>query len=104
VLVGTDDEIYGYVNEGTKPHTIWAKNARTLAFPSAYTPKTRPGHMTAGSGGASGPTVFAAEVHHPGTEARNFDKAIQKEWKPKFKRLMEQAMKTGATASGHGME
>ena len=30
VLVGTDDKIYGYVNEGTKPHPIFPVRAKAL--------------------------------------------------------------------------
>ena len=100
VLVGTDDEIYGYVNYGTKPHDIIAKG-KALAFPSGYTAKTQPGRMTSGSGGSFGETIFSPYVRHPGTAARNFDKTIQKEWVSKFKTRMEQAMRDAAKASDH---
>ena len=47
---------YGrFVHDGTKPHIIRAKTGGVLAFP-----------------GAGGVTVFAREVHHPGTRARPF--------------------------------
>lgn len=102
VLVGTDDEIYGYVDKGTKPHIIAPKKpGGVLAFPSGYTAKTRPNVASSSNGGSGGDTVFAAYVLHPGTEARNFDKVIQKDWEKKFKRRMEQAMSEAASASGH---
>jgi hypothetical protein len=104
VLVDTDDEIYKYVNEGTKAHDIIAKNAPTLAFPSLFTPKSQPGRQTSGAGSSGGPTVFTPYVHHPGTKARGFDKVIMKTFTPKFKRRMEQAMNDAAQASGHEME
>ena len=102
IMVATDDEIYGYVNNGTRPHPIFPKNAKALAFPGVYSAKTTPGVIGSKPGGSSGPTVFAAYVQHPGTEARHFDKVIQKKWGPLFKRRMERAMKEAAIASGHG--
>ena len=32
VFVGTDDEIYGYVNNGTRPHPIFPVRAKVLRF------------------------------------------------------------------------
>ena len=55
IEVGTDDEIYGYVDKGTKPHIIrpkkfrrrgargrYIKTVKVLAFPSVSKPKTKP--------------------------------------------------------------
>lgn len=104
ILVDTDDEIYRYVNEGTRAHEIWAKKAPVLAFPSIFTPKSQPGRQASGSGGSGGETVFTPYVHHPGTKARRFDKTIMKTFTPKYKRRMEKAMTEAAKASGHSME
>lgn len=104
ILVDTDDEIYRYVNEGTKAHDILPKNANVLAFPSAFRPKSQPGRQTSGAGFKGGPTRFSMGVHHPGTKARRFDKVIMKRFNPKFKRRMELAMSDAAQASGHEME
>ena len=104
ILVGTDDEIYGYVNNGTRPHVILPKTPHgVLAFPSKHKAKTQPGKETAGAGGSSGPTVFAKGVLHPGTKARKFDRTIAKKWKPRFQKRMEAAMSRAAKVSGHGM-
>jgi len=112
VLVGTDDPIYRYVDEGTKPHPIFAgiytgkSKAKALSFQWAgkgsYTPKTKPGVIGSRAGGPSGPFVAVPYVMHPGTDAREFDITIQKAWEPRFKRLMEQALVVGAKGSGHG--
>lgn len=101
VLVGTDDEIYGYVNDGTKPHDIYPVNAKMLRFQSGYAAKTSPGVIGSGGGGASGSMVFSRHVRHPGTKARKFDEIIAKKWQPKFKREMEDAMKAAAKESEH---
>lgn len=52
---GSAAEYAVYVHEGTRPHVIRPRNKKVLAFP-----------------GASGGTVFAREVQHPGTVARPF--------------------------------
>lgn len=102
LLVGTDDVVYKYVDEGTKAHIIRAKNAPRLAFPSVYRAKTDPGKLDAHAGGPSGDTVFAVQVQHPGTEPRDFTKIIQEKWEPKFREAMQQAMVRAARESGHG--
>ena len=112
ILVGTDDEIYRYVDEGTKPHPIFAgiytgkSNKKALAFPwggkGSYKAKTMPGVIGSQQGGASGPMRAFPFVQHPGTKARNFDEAVRKMWEPKFKKLMEAAMRIAARGSGHG--
>jgi len=99
ILVDTDDEIYRYVNEGTKPHVILPKRAKALAFKSGYKAKTIVGKKVARTGGSFGSTVFSKGVIHPGTEARDFDEIIAKEWNKKFKRRMEKAMKKARNAS-----
>lgn len=107
IFVGTDDQIYAYVNYGTRPHDIWAgyytgkSNKKTLAFPSSFTPKTRPNVIGSSRGSKGGETVFTPYVHHPGTKARNFDKVILKKWSPRFKKRALQLLRDFARASGH---
>jgi len=108
ILVGTDDEIYGYVNNGTKPHPIFAgiytgrSNKAVLAFPSAYKAKTQPRVIGSEGGGGFGDTVVVPFVQHPGTDARHFDEVIRDKWEPRFKREIESALAAGAKDSGHG--
>lgn len=78
IIVGTDDVIYGYVDRGTRPHIIKPKGPWPLRFQSKYRAKTRPHILDSLSGGSSGDTVFAQEVYHPGTEAREFSNEIYK--------------------------
>ena len=106
VGVFTDDEIYGYVNDGTEPHIIAPKKAGgKLAFkwagPGSYKAKTSPRTISSTSGGSSGGTVVLPYVFHPGTEAREFDETIAEYMQPRFKRTMEKAMSRAAKASGH---
>lgn len=79
LIIGTDDPIFGYVDEGTPPHTIAPKRRTFLRFRSGYTPKTSPGQIGSGSGGASGDVVFTRKpVNHPGTRARRFTEQAQR--------------------------
>jgi hypothetical protein len=107
VFVGTDNEIYGYVNNGTRPHPIFPVRAKMLRFQwggkGSYTPKTAPRVIGSRSGGPSGPIVHRPYVQHPGTEARHFDEEIEKKHGPKFKRAMEKAMSDARKASGHAI-
>jgi hypothetical protein len=109
VLVGTDDEIYTYVDKGTRPHEIWAgaytgKSDKTsLAFRTGHTPKTQPRVIGSGPGGTSGDLVYPIMVNHPGTEAREFDVTIAAKWDGAFKRRMEDAMVDAGKESGHAI-
>jgi len=94
---GPNKKIWFFVSGGTKPHTIRPKNAHNrLFFPAGpYQPKTRPGGFYGGPGIAPGPTVAAKAVQHPGTEAREFEKVIAKDYKNKFRRNVENAFRRG---------
>jgi hypothetical protein len=109
LLVGTDDEIYGYVSRGTKPHAIFAgiytgkSDKKALSFPARSAPKTRPGSLRAGRGFKSRKKVARPYVMHPGTKPRRFEEGVQKLWKRKYKRRMELAMKRAAQKQGLGL-
>lgn len=102
-IAGTDDEIYGYVNFGTRPHRIVPKRAKVLRFRGTYSAKTTPGVIGSKSGGSSGDVVFSKGVNHPGTKARNFDKQIGKKWEKSFRGEMHDAMKRARAKSGHSI-
>jgi len=109
VSVGTEDEIYEYVNDGTPAHKIpkVPKVKGALRFrwggKGSYKAKTKPGIIGSTPGGPRGPWVSFKQVQHPGTKARKFDEVIQKKWGPRFERLMDKAMADAAQASGHGI-
>jgi hypothetical protein len=88
--------IYGFVTRGTKKHPISAKNAPFLAFmwggKGSYKPKTKPIGKIGGPGIVVGGTLRRPfKVEHPGSEARNFEKAIKDDEKAWFSRTMENA-------------
>lgn len=80
----TDNEIYGYVNDGTKPHLITAKNAPFLVFSYPSTPKTQPNVLKSGKGKRGNKWASKKQVKHPGTKARNFDKIIAKRFRDRW--------------------
>lgn len=92
-----------WVNEGTRPHKIRAKNARYLHFQTGSKASSRPGttHTVRASKGSGG-WVRKKEVRHPGTEARDWSGLIAKDHQRPFQQWMEAAMKAAAKASGHG--
>lgn len=91
--VTTDNEVYGYVSEGTEPHLIAPrKPLGALAFQTGYSAKTRPGFIGSSPGGKSGPVAFAKFVQHPGTEGRKFEQAIAKKWERDWRVRLQNAI------------
>lgn len=100
-----------FVHEGTKPHEIVAKNARTLAFPwnkAGYVKAAsgrsyyRSGHVHQSSGGMSlsrgragshpgQDMVFLRRVHHPGTKPHPFMQTIAAQATPEIVQAFTQA-------------
>ena len=78
VIAGTDDEIYSYVDAGTKAHEIKPKRSKYLRFSSGYKAKTRVGIIGSIPGGAFGSDVYSKGVFHPGFPGRKFTETIAK--------------------------
>lgn len=78
--VYTNNEIYAYVNYGTKPHIIRPRNGRFLTFYTPFKAKTRVRFLGSGNGSKGNNFVLTKEVHHPGTEAREWDIVIAEKW------------------------
>ena len=105
--VSTDDEIYGYVNNGTRAHPIPISGFAALSFmwagPGSYKAKTKPRKISSTGGGPSGPMVVLSHVDHPGTEPRDFDSAIMLKNTPKLSEYLRVGMKKARVASGHAI-
>ena len=67
IVVGTDDQRFEWVDEGTKPHVITPKRAKVLRFNAG------------GGGGATGDVVYTKRVNHPGTAPRNYTALVNKQ-------------------------
>lgn len=101
LAVVTDDEIYHFVDGGTKPHKIPVGEAGFLAFRGGYQAKTSPRVIQSRQGGASGGYVYTTKtIDHPGTEAREFTKTIHDKWERELPGRMRQALNEGIEAVG----
>lgn len=74
ISAGTDNLIYLFVSEGTKPHTIAAKRSPYLIFQGGYKAKTRVGIIGSNAGGRdeNGDWFRKKQVQHPGFPGRQF--------------------------------
>lgn len=89
---GTDDPIYMWVSEGTKPHTIRAKRSPYLIFQGGYRAKTRVGIIGSNEGGRdpNGEWFRKKQVKHPGFKGRRFIKLIQSRRQKTLEQRMRQ--------------
>lgn len=97
--IGTNDEIYGYVDNGTVPHVIRPKSprGRLRFFRSGFRAKSRVNYIASYMGQkASKDLTFAKIVHHPGTKARNFSLKISEKWQKEFARQIRAAVKAAS--------
>lgn len=91
--VTTKDEIYFFVEEGTRPHMIRPKRGGRLRFQTGYRAKTKPRRLGSTPGGSFGPFVSSTGVLHPGTVAREFSKEIAKRRKKLLVSLTQRAFR-----------
>lgn len=84
VTAGTDDTIYGYVDDGTRPHIIRPRRSRYLSFRVGGRSKTRPNVINSSSGSQGQDWRRAYFVLHPGSGARNFTRIIAKRRQKSF--------------------
>lgn len=93
---GKNKKIWYYVDLGTKPHIIRAKNKPFLKFQSGYSARTAPvAKFNQGTGQKFGAWKQKREVHHPGTKARKFSETFFKELTPPFLDRIQAAVKRG---------
>lgn len=97
--IGTTDDIYRFVNEGTVPHIIKPRYARALRFfRTGFKPKTRVGYIASYAGRAANKNLtYSLEVHHPGTKARSFSEKIAAKWREEFLKMCRQAIRDAST-------
>lgn len=88
--------IWVYVDQGTKPHKIRARNKPYLAFQTGYSARTAPiAKYNKGTGQRFGAWVQKKEVNHPGTKARKFSKTFLDELTPPLHIRIQAAVKRG---------
>jgi hypothetical protein len=96
VAQGRHKAIWGYVDLGTKPHVIRAKNKPFLAFQSGYSARTAPvAKFNQGTGQKFGAWKRKKQVNHPGNKPRKFSETFFKELSPPFPDRIQAAVKRG---------
>jgi hypothetical protein len=90
--VSTDDEVYGYVDQGTPPHIIAPKRGKVLRFGPGSRPKTTVRVIGSTAGSKGGAPVVARVVHHPGTEAREFSQTLQEKYDAELPKRIDAAL------------
>lgn len=78
--IGTDDDVYTMLNEGTKAHEIRPKRGKVLRFQTPFRSKTVPREIMSSAGSKGKVEIFSRAVHHPGTKPREWDAAIFEKW------------------------
>lgn len=84
ISVGTTDEIFKFVDEGTKAHIIRPVRAKVLRW-------TTP----------AGEDAFAKLVHHPGTQAQNISGEIREIWLGLMPEYFDKYLYQAIQQSGH---
>jgi len=93
--VYSSDYRFYFTNVGTRPHTIAASAGKSLAFGSTYIPGTQVYTIGAKPAQASGNTVFAKAVKHPGVDAREVNRAIADKHRAVFVKAVRTALLRG---------
>jgi hypothetical protein len=88
-LVGTDDQVFRWVDKGTRRHWVEPRKAKALRFMLGVTPKTTPGSLAAGYGRRSGPFVFSKGHWVPGVRPRRFTEKVQKRMEKRAPRTID---------------
>lgn len=100
--IGTNDKIYTYVDQGTKPHIIKPKKAKVLVFNSKFKAKTKPDSLSSSAGRSEPPKVFAKIVKHPGIKARGFVKLVAVRSRRRFQTAINRAIFNATQKANRG--
>lgn len=90
--IATGQRTYVMLNAGTAPHTIRVQQARRLVFQVPYKAKSAPRLIGSGPGARGNTTVYARDVHHPGTAPREWDQVIAEKYRGVIAPTIQQAI------------
>lgn len=90
--VRTTDQVYHWVNFGTRPHVIRVRVKKALAWRYPYRHKSVLTRIGSRAGYTGKQTRFAKEVQHPGIRPRRYDLKIAKKWQKAFPPDMQRAI------------
>lgn len=101
--IKTDSEIYHWVDVGTPPHTIAAKNVAYLKFTVPFSPKTKPRYITSFAGSRGDHWVSKRSVQHPGIRARQFSQIIAQRAQAPTANRLRAALKAAINSEAVGL-
>jgi hypothetical protein len=94
---GPNADQYQMVNFGVPEHRIPKSGFTLMSFRPGYRASSTPRVIQSGRHYRSGPQAFAMSIEkHPGLKAREFDKAIAKEYEPTFRKDIQDAISVAA--------
>jgi len=91
-----------WIDEGTAPHVIKVKDAKALFFLSMYKAGSMPYSLYTRKAERGGDEVFATEVHHPGSEPRNWTGILTPQCQEMMTDWAPAVFEEAAKISGHG--
>lgn len=91
IIIQTDDKIFKFVDEGTKPHII-----RPIAPNKVL-------HWNDGPHGEGGEDRFATIVHHPGYAGAKISESAQVIWTGLMPKYFDEALRKTAQETGHAL-
>lgn len=94
---------WSYVDQGTRPHIITARNAPLLRFTGPYHAKTKVGVIASYKGGRGNVWVSKRRVKHPGIEARNFRDIIMRRMQQHAASRVRDALNQASYGAGVGL-
>jgi hypothetical protein len=89
----TKDEVYGYLDDGTRGHMVRPRRARRLRFQPNYTTKTQRWWLGSRIGGSYGPFAYSRGHYVRGIQAREYTKIIADLREPWFAEQVFRLMK-----------
>lgn len=94
---------WAYVDRGTRPHVITARNAPMLVFRYPYRAATTPNMITARAARVGNNWARKLSVHHPGNEARNFTNIIMRRMQQRAANRVRAALNEASYGAGQGL-
>lgn len=101
--IDTNSQIYQWVDQGTRPHIISAKNAPFLTFRYPYQAATKPRWISSRQAALGKNWARKKSVNHPGTEARNFTDEIMKRIQTRAANKVREALNQASYGMGAGL-
>jgi len=95
---------FTWLDEGTGPHDIVAKNAPRLVFNAKFSAGSRPGSLRTFRSSSGPPLIFAKAVRHPGIKPRGWSVLLQENLNRMFADWMRPIVVNAVASSGHAIK